>query len=67
MEPEIRPAPQPEERAAILAALERLLHDDVVPAGYRSAWRERGVRENLDDPAEPGRDRSFGSVSDGTD
>jgi hypothetical protein len=64
MEPEIRPAPKPEERAAILAALERLLRDDGAPAGYRSAWREAGVCENLDDPAEPGRDRSFGSAGD---
>lgn len=51
MEPEIRPAPEPEERAAILAALERLLHDERVPAAYRSAWREAGVRENVDDAA----------------
>ena len=51
MEPEIRPAPEPEERAAILAALERLLQDERVPAAYRSAWREAGVRENVDDSA----------------
>jgi hypothetical protein len=64
MEPEIRPAPEPEERAAILAALERLLLDDGVPTGNRSAWREAGVCENLDDPAETGRDRPFGLASD---
>jgi hypothetical protein len=49
MEPEIRPEPTPEERAAILAALERLLSDDSRPPAYRSAWREAGIRENLDE------------------
>lgn len=47
MEPEIAPDPSPEERAAILAALERLLAADRPPAAYRSAWREEGVRENV--------------------
>jgi hypothetical protein len=49
MEPEIRPEPTPEERAAILVALERLLDDDPRAPAYRSAWREAGIRENLDD------------------
>jgi hypothetical protein len=49
MEHEIRPEPNPEERAAILAALERLFDGDAEPPAYRSAWREAGVRENLDD------------------
>jgi hypothetical protein len=49
MEHEIRPEPSPEERAAILAALERLLEGNAGPQAYRSAWREAGVRENLDD------------------
>jgi hypothetical protein len=49
MEHEIRPEPSAEERAAILAALERLLGGDDRPQAYRSAWREAGVRENLDD------------------
>jgi hypothetical protein len=49
VEPQIRPDPTPEERAAILAAFERLLAGDDGPAAYRSAWRELGVRENLDD------------------
>ena len=49
MEPAIRPEPSPEERAAILAALERLLSDDPRPSAYLSVWREAGVRENLDD------------------
>jgi hypothetical protein len=52
MEPQIRPEPTPEERAAILAALERLLSADSRPPAYRSAWRDAGVRENLDDSAE---------------
>jgi len=52
VEPEIRPEPSPEERAAILAALERLLADYSGPRAYRSAWREAGIRENLDDGAE---------------
>lgn len=50
MDPEIRPEPTQEERAAILAALERLLAGDA-PA-YRSAWREAGIRENLDESDE---------------
>jgi hypothetical protein len=58
MEPEIKPEPSPEERAAILAALERLLADDSGPPAYRSAWREAGILENLDESpdelAEPG-------------
>lgn len=49
MEHEISPEPSPEERAAILAALERLIEDDAGPHAYRSVWREAGVRENLDD------------------
>ena len=53
MEAEIRPDPTTEERAAILAALERLT-GDVRPAAYRSAWRAEGIRDNLDDGAEAG-------------
>jgi hypothetical protein len=52
MEPEIRPEPTPEERAAILAALERLFSDGGAPPAYRSAWREAGIRENLEESAE---------------
>lgn len=54
MEPQIRPEPTPEERSVIIAALERLLSGDSRPAGYRSAWRDAGIRENLDDSAEEG-------------
>lgn len=46
MEAEIKPDPTPEERAAILAALGRLV-SEAAPA-YRSAWRQLGVEENLD-------------------
>lgn len=52
MEREIRPEPSPEERAAILAALERLLGDDSGPPAHRSAWRAAGIRENLDESAD---------------
>lgn len=52
MEHEIRPEPSPEERAVILAALERLRDGDAGPQAYRSGWREAGVRENLDDSAD---------------
>jgi hypothetical protein len=54
MERRIRPEPTPEERAAILAALERLLSEDARPPAYRSAWRDAGVRENLDNSGEDG-------------
>ena len=52
MEPEIRPEPTPQERVAILAALEHLLAEDPRPPAYLSAWRVAGVRENLDQPDE---------------
>src|SRR5207247_4638209 len=42
MEPEIRPEPTPEERAAILAALEQLFSDGGTPPAYESAWRDAG-------------------------
>ena len=48
MEYEIRPEPRPEEREAIVLALERLLARDPTPPAYRSRWREAAVRENLD-------------------
>jgi hypothetical protein len=50
VELEIRPEPTPQERAAILVALERLLADIPRPPADLSAWRAAGVRENLDDP-----------------
>jgi hypothetical protein len=54
MEPRIRPEPTPEERTAILAALERLLSEDVSPPAYRSGWRDAAIRENLDDSPDDG-------------
>jgi hypothetical protein len=62
MEPEIRPEPTPAERAAILAALERLLSDGSRPPVYRSAWREAGIRENLDSPEEEAWPPNVGDV-----
>lgn len=51
MEPEITPEPSPEEREAILAALQ-----DQEPEGGASgsAWRREGIRESLEDEAESG-------------
>jgi hypothetical protein len=56
VEAEIRPEPGAEERAAILHALEAELSPDGHPPAYRSAWRERGIRENSgdDDSETPG-------------
>jgi hypothetical protein len=48
---EIRPEPEPHEREAILAGLEKLLAEEGLPAAYRSAWRADGIRENLGEPA----------------
>lgn len=52
MELEISPEPSPEERKALLEALAALLARDSRPAAYRSAWREHGIRENLEDADE---------------
>jgi hypothetical protein len=52
VEVRIRPEPSTEERAAILAAVERLLAGDSLPPAYRSAWRAAGARENLDQDEE---------------
>jgi hypothetical protein len=49
---EITPAPSPEEREALLEALAALLTRDPRPAVYRSAWREQGIRESLEDGGE---------------
>ena len=45
MEVEIRP--EPDDRDAVLAAVEALFSADAEPPAYRSAWREAGVRENV--------------------
>jgi hypothetical protein len=52
MEPRIRPEPSPEERAAILAALDALVAEDGASTAYGSGWREAGIRENLADLVE---------------
>jgi hypothetical protein len=46
---EVRITPEPEERDAVLAAVEALLLRDSLPPAYRSGWRLRGVLENVDD------------------
>lgn len=46
---ELHIRPEPENRDAVLAAVEALLARDLPPPAYRSAWREHGVRENLED------------------
>ena len=45
MEYEITPEPTPEERAALVAALDRLTEE---PAEWASAWWRAGVRENVE-------------------
>jgi hypothetical protein len=47
---EIRPEPQAEEREAILRAVEELVRDSG-PSSHSSAWREHGIRENVDESA----------------
>jgi hypothetical protein len=44
---DVRITPEPEERDAVLAAVEALLKRDSSPPAYRSAWRLRGVLENV--------------------
>lgn len=44
---EVRITPEPDDRDALVAAVEALLSRNPLPAAYRSAWRELGVRENL--------------------
>ena len=56
MDVEIRPEPPPNERNAILAALEESPTE--APRGKTciSAWRAEGIRENVEDSA--GEDRA---------
>jgi hypothetical protein len=57
----VRITPEPEDRGAVLAAVEALLARDLLPAAYRSAWRLRGVLENVgedEDQDETGLPRS---------
>jgi hypothetical protein len=46
---DVRITPEPEDRDAVLAAVEALLARDPLPAAYRSGWRLRGVLENVGD------------------
>jgi hypothetical protein len=58
---DVRITPEPEERDAVLAAVEALLSRDSLPLAYRSAWRLRGVLENVgeeEDQDEAGLPRS---------
>ena len=55
MDLKITPEPSPEERQAIVAALER---DDGPPAAYRSRWRDAALEDLRGDAAaeDPRRD-----------
>jgi hypothetical protein len=44
---DVRITPEPEERDAVLAAVEALLSRDALPPAYGSGWRLRGVLENV--------------------
>jgi hypothetical protein len=61
---DVRVTPDPDRPEVVLAAVKALLSRDGRPegGGYRSAWRARGIRENveddLDDQGEAGRPRS---------
>jgi hypothetical protein len=48
---EITPEPTPEQREALIEALQRLLagEEATTPASYRSAWRLEGLRENVEE------------------
>lgn len=43
----VEPEPDPEERKALMVALERLLTGADVPPAYKSRWRAIGIVENL--------------------
>ena len=58
---DVRITPEPEERDAVLAAVEALLLRDSLPPASGSGWRLRGVLENVgedDDQADTGLPRS---------
>jgi hypothetical protein len=54
MELVLEPEPEPDQRAAVALALERLLTQDTLPAPYRSAWRAAGIAENVADESAAG-------------
>ncbi len=45
---DVRITPEPEERDAVLAAVEAVLARDSLPPAYRSGWRQRGIRESVE-------------------
>ena len=45
---DVRITPEPEDRDAVLAAIEALLTRDPLPPAYRSVWRQRAIRENVE-------------------
>ena len=45
---DVRITPEPAERDAVLAAVDELLSRDPLPPAYRSAWRQRAIRENVE-------------------
>jgi hypothetical protein len=44
---DVRITPEPDDRDAVVAAVEALLARDELPPAYRSAWWALGVRENV--------------------
>jgi hypothetical protein len=44
---DLRITPEPDDRDAVVAAVEALLARDELPPAYRSAWWALGVRENV--------------------
>ena len=54
MDFEIAPEPTPAEREALASALRQLLAGRILPRAYSSAWRDAGIRENVDDEDELG-------------
>jgi len=45
---DLRITPEPEDRDTVVAAIEALLARDSVPPAYRSLWRQRAIRENVE-------------------
>ena len=63
MDVEITPDPEPLQRDAIEAALQKLLEARIEPAAYASAWRRAGLEEAVSPQAADVRPRtSFGAT-----
>jgi hypothetical protein len=45
---DMRIRPEPGNRDAVLAAVEELLSREALPPAYRSGWRLRAIRENVE-------------------